>query len=176
MSDKKPWDIAGPGRPSDLKVEMLIAGELSDAEGAALRETLEDSDGPQLADRSGGWAAHDEMNPNGLYRCMLMKAKARAPVPAWKRVTDWLLPPRGAGALVAALGIVIGVVSRLPGLPTSTPFDGRGDTRAKGAVGPRMFAEREGISRELLSGETLDAADQLQFTVDLKEAGPRLPL
>lgn len=151
----------GPACPSDLRLERLVAGELTgnervDVEGHVVG-CAQCSD--RVAPMKRGFGAVAEADPRKMLAA-IRRGGEGAPTPARARWRRWLF------AAVPTCGAVLLLMMWLR--PGAAPEPG---TRAKGGLALHVFRQVGDGAERLVSGGKVRAGDRLRFAVDLPAAG-----
>lgn len=151
-----------PDCPSDLALDRLHAGELSDDAATTLRTHVDGCTDctARLAERTAGFDAL----PGVDGRKLLAHVRRRADEPSGflEKLRRFLMPL----TLVAAAGVVVLVLR-----PAGDPTVEEATVRGKGGLVLHVFRNTGDHVEELLSGDPFRPGDRLRFTVDLPSEG-----
>lgn len=158
----------GADCPSDIRIEALHAGELTDLERTRLLAHTTDcgSCAARLAEYRAGFDAQPGADP------VRMLAAIRAAAPAARRGPDVRRRIGWALGLAFTVSLVVAVVPRDDAAtPPQNVVTPAAATRTKGGLGLRVFRWKGDRAAETASGDAFRAGDRLRFVVDLPTHG-----
>jgi hypothetical protein len=166
----------GPGCPSSLVLDRLLAGELPPGEAAEVTAHAAACDvcARRVTTRRAGFAAFPGVDAGALQA--RIAARARPPAPALvglRRAAIGLVrrgPRSVAAASVAAAAVAVAVLAtvvapRPPGEPSEETV------AVKGGPALHVYRLRDERAEEVPSGTRVAPGDRLRFVVDLPAAG-----
>lgn len=157
----------------DLLVEQLTAGELDEAQAAALRAELERETAETGRDRLAEIAASNaQILADYPPESMAARIRRRAEQsPRRGRASLWLLAPAVATAAVVSIWVIVRdpegpTIAQHDEIVTLVDDDEPEPTRVKGGVEPHLVIDRktEGGHERLATGEGVRAGDLLQVS------------
>ncbi len=167
-----------PGCPSDLALDRLQAGELSQAQATELRQHVADCPlcPERMSARSVGFAGFAGVDERQLL-AGIRRRLDEAPAASWlSRLLGALramaLPLSGAAVAAVAALVLLGRPgsSTQPG-PAGDEAPLLDETRDKGGLALQVYRLVGGQAQQALSGDAFKSGDRLRFVVDLPARG-----
>lgn len=171
-----------PGCPSDLALDRLQAGELSEAQERDLRRHVADCTlcPERMSMRSVGFAGFKDLDERQLLSAIRRRLDEAPPASLFDRVLQRLrvmAVPLSAAAVAAVTAVVLLGRPGSPTNPDSTGGDpttqpsGFDETREKGGLALQVYRLVGGQAQQAVSGDTFHQGERLRFVVDLPTAG-----
>jgi hypothetical protein len=167
-----------PGCPSDLALDRLQAGELSEDKARELRQHVADCTlcPERMSSRSIGFAGFKEVDERKILSAIRSQLADSPPASMFERFLQRLrimAVPLSAAAMAAVVGILL--LGRSGGSSDPNPVGSDTpmlqETREKGGLALQVYRLVGGQAQPALSGDTFRQGERLRFVVDLPAAG-----
>lgn len=167
-----------PGCPSDLALDRLQAGELSEDKARELRQHVADCTlcPERMSARSVGFAGFKEVDDRKILSAIRSQLADSPPASRFERFLQRLrimAVPLSAAAVAAVVGILL--LGRSGSSTDPNPAGGDPltlpETREKGGLALQVYRLVGGQAQQALSGDTFRQGERLRFVVDLPAAG-----